>query len=52
MNDDAIWQRKIPILLGFIGFPFLLAAAAYFVFRRQGGFGPRSVSRSTSETQE
>lgn len=53
MNDDPIWQRKFPILLGFIAFPFLLFGVVYLAIRRHVGTAPRpSHAPGLSKIQE
>jgi hypothetical protein len=37
MNENPLWQRKVPILLGFIGFPFLVFGAVLWAIRRHVG---------------
>jgi hypothetical protein len=49
MNDDARWQRKVPILLGFIGFPFVLFGLAAWFTRRHIPSMSRPSSRSSQE---
>jgi len=49
MNDDPQFARKIPILLGFIGFPFLVFGGAFWAIRRGAASAARHDSRSLRE---
>jgi hypothetical protein len=49
MNDDPRWQRKVPILMGFIGFPFLVFGLAAWFTRRHVPSMSRPSSRSSQE---
>lgn len=53
MNDNPVWQRKLPILLGFIGFPFLLFGVVFLAIRRHAGPASRAThARGLSKFQE
>jgi hypothetical protein len=49
MNDDPRWARKVPVLLGFIGFPFLVFGGAFWAIRRGAASAARHDSRSLGE---